>query len=238
MLSLCSCAHSCAEMRGRVKRGHRSRHRQCQTMCTELHGPAKPDRQLEEHVRKGILQLPPCVKTYGQQSHRLDLAHDHSSPPSYGTGAKEETGGTSRDVNIPAISVKRDHGCLCGIHRASKLSNHLRTVRSNAGRFTTLREEAQVTAYNPHAADQEALTSRSEARPRHAHNGFKLVLSKSEGILPLNRWESPVLHQFSAGELQQKRYQGPRQQERQCIAHWFYTGTAHMRISEGGTGCQ
>ena len=66
----------------------------------------------------------------------------------------------------------------------------------------TLREETQVTAYKPHAPDQGALASRLEARPRHAYDRFKLALSKSEAILPLNRWESPAARKRNLPEKQ------------------------------------
>ena len=41
----------------------------------QVERPAKPGRQLEGHVRKGILQLPPCVKTHGQRGHRDLIQH-------------------------------------------------------------------------------------------------------------------------------------------------------------------
>ena len=107
----------------------------------QVERPAKPDRQLEGHARKGILQLPPCVKTHGQRGHGDLIQHVIVIVLRAMVQAPERRQAVhARDVNIPAISVKRGHSCFCGIHGASKLPNHLRTVRSNAGRFTTLRE--------------------------------------------------------------------------------------------------
>ena len=107
------------------------------------------------------MQLPLCVKTHGQRSHRDLIQHVIIIVLRAVVQASERRQVVhARDVNIPAISIKREH-------RQLFLRHHLRTVRSNAGRFTTLREEVQVTAYNPHATlfaldiffDDDALTS-------------------------------------------------------------------------------